>query len=678
MEFVSSSRNLPSINRNQYREALSPSHRIAAHRHLPVRNESPRPDLYQGRVPPYFSDGRLDLSRPATLPSARLQEGLGLWHGSRSHLVTPCINSQPFPRVIHRHQHQLQHQHPPLQTYRDTSQRRDPLSNKLFLGRSSLSGNNITENASPNCLSPFLPSLESHLPVDSPFEINNAAGETMDPRPSSTNSPPTPLSSPRDSARTAAGRESATPVSEENVAAFFARLPPQSALVLTQPSSASLGTRGTNMPSYFAAPHPLLQDRTAEPPSRLAPLSHNEPVSGPADFYAYCLDRGNGMFTRLIPADTLPMMGNVPPLLASSYGMKVLPDPPLQTQSPTMPMHLARVSSHLFPAASRRQMYNGPAPPPSAFSHSFGQRPGKKNKIYCSKWVHDGTCAFTQQGCKYKHEMPHDTKTQRDLGLFQGYPAWYKKWQQEQEQKQLQEPQEPLSSTEMFSSTVSLGAHAIPPPLPSVYGQPATPVMMRTRDLDLANQPTPPFSEKIKGPGGLFGGGAGTPQAAPWPSTEKLTDSFGRNFGFSDTGYSQSQSQQAQPAHLLAQQQYRQQSSSASNTGYSLPSFADPAYIRSPNQTSRFYLGQAQAYSANPPPRDSASRASSDAADYSAFGPICPPSSTMAPASPSTVQPVASLGGVFDQLRGPGTGNPFESYGSHSSSTGFGRGNTRS
>ena len=56
---------------------------------------------------------------------------------------------------------------------------------------------------------------------------------------------------------------------------------------------------------------------------------------------------------------------------------------------------------------------------------------GKKTKIYCDKWVHEGVCAFTQQGCKYKHEMPQDRATQHALGLFQGLPAWYKRHQSE-------------------------------------------------------------------------------------------------------------------------------------------------------------------------------------------------------------------------------------------------------
>jgi hypothetical protein len=51
----------------------------------------------------------------------------------------------------------------------------------------------------------------------------------------------------------------------------------------------------------------------------------------------------------------------------------------------------------------------------------------KRGKIYCDKWIHDGNCAFTQQGCKYLHEMPLDMETQMSVGLFNGLPAWYKR-----------------------------------------------------------------------------------------------------------------------------------------------------------------------------------------------------------------------------------------------------------
>lgn len=61
---------------------------------------------------------------------------------------------------------------------------------------------------------------------------------------------------------------------------------------------------------------------------------------------------------------------------------------------------------------------------------SSGAPPNQRRpKIYCDKWVHEGVCAFTQQGCKFKHEMPSDKATQHSLGLFHGFPQWWKKHQ---------------------------------------------------------------------------------------------------------------------------------------------------------------------------------------------------------------------------------------------------------
>lgn len=51
----------------------------------------------------------------------------------------------------------------------------------------------------------------------------------------------------------------------------------------------------------------------------------------------------------------------------------------------------------------------------------------RREKIYCDKWIHEGVCAFTQMGCKYKHEMPMDKVTQMGLGLNHGLPNWYRR-----------------------------------------------------------------------------------------------------------------------------------------------------------------------------------------------------------------------------------------------------------
>src|SRR4051794_26409315 len=53
--------------------------------------------------------------------------------------------------------------------------------------------------------------------------------------------------------------------------------------------------------------------------------------------------------------------------------------------------------------------------------------PRRREKIYCDKWIHEGVCAFTQLGCKYKHDMPMDKATQMSLGLNHGLPIWYKR-----------------------------------------------------------------------------------------------------------------------------------------------------------------------------------------------------------------------------------------------------------
>lgn len=44
-------------------------------------------------------------------------------------------------------------------------------------------------------------------------------------------------------------------------------------------------------------------------------------------YYAYCLDRGNGQYTRLIPADMLPPLVDIPALQQGCMGMTVLPCP---------------------------------------------------------------------------------------------------------------------------------------------------------------------------------------------------------------------------------------------------------------------------------------------------------------------------------------------------------------
>ena len=82
--------------------------------------------------------------------------------------------------------------------------------------------------------------------------------------------------------------------------------------------------------------------------------------------------------------------------------------------------------AHHHPAPNHQHHQHHPNQRPQQQQH-----PQRRPKVYCDKWVHEGVCAFTQQGCKYKHEMPFDKFTQHQLGLFHGYPAWWKKHQAE-------------------------------------------------------------------------------------------------------------------------------------------------------------------------------------------------------------------------------------------------------
>ncbi|KAJ5012360.1 Chromatin remodeling factor mit1 [Colletotrichum sp. SAR 10_99] len=165
-------------------------------------------------------------------------------------------------------------------------------------------------------------------------------------------------------------------------------------------------------------------------------------------FYAYCLDRGNGNYTRLVPADTLPPLVGIPAVQHGAEGMLVLPAPRgLDHQNPSggtiQPVAFKKRIDHIVASS--------PAPP-------------KKPKIYCDKWVHEGVCAFTQQGCKYKHEMPLDKATQHSLGLFHGLPTW---WKKQQAELQRQQQQQEASGTETFYDARQPQQGALPSPIRS-------------------------------------------------------------------------------------------------------------------------------------------------------------------------------------------------------------------
>ncbi|KAG8158496.1 hypothetical protein KVR01_011618 [Diaporthe batatas] len=184
---------------------------------------------------------------------------------------------------------------------------------------------------------------------------------------------------------------------------------------------------------------------------------------------AYCYDRGGGEFTRLVPVDMLPAeLENIPRRVPTDAEMIVLPMP-RQPGADGQPAD-AQMEQQRFATPTSSPIGNGngngngmastdiiqsqidsiinasPVPGGGQLvlatrgfdgkstptrrqggSSSAGGSSGRREKVYCDKWIHDGTCAFTQQGCKFKHEMPHDRETQEKLGLFHGYPTWWKK-----------------------------------------------------------------------------------------------------------------------------------------------------------------------------------------------------------------------------------------------------------
>lgn len=158
------------------------------------------------------------------------------------------------------------------------------------------------------------------------------------------------------------------------------------------------------------------------------PLPRGEAASGGLEGYAYCLDRGNGQYTRLIPADVLPPLNEIPARQPGPPGMVILPElhvaPPQGVAPLNKPVTMKTWQTQMGPVSDVLQNQIDQI---VATSPVITKRP----KIYCDKWIHDGQCAFAQQGCKFKHEMPFDKATQHSLGLFQGLPGWWKRLQVE-------------------------------------------------------------------------------------------------------------------------------------------------------------------------------------------------------------------------------------------------------
>ncbi|KAF9770250.1 hypothetical protein IL306_012224 [Fusarium sp. DS 682] len=185
----------------------------------------------------------------------------------------------------------------------------------------------------------------------------------------------------------------------------------------SQPSSHPMSSivTGTNYSLTGSPSHPSPSNGNG------GPVSISDCLNG----YAYCVKRPDGRYARLVPADMLPALNELPATQASAQGMVLLPDlhmqPPQGVAGMNQPVTFKAPSgpaSDILQTRIDRIVATSPAQQ-------------RRTKIYCDKWIHDGTCAFTQQGCKYKHEMPFDKATQQSLGLFHGFPKWWRDLQEE-------------------------------------------------------------------------------------------------------------------------------------------------------------------------------------------------------------------------------------------------------
>ncbi|KAH8685676.1 hypothetical protein BGZ60DRAFT_97821 [Tricladium varicosporioides] len=160
--------------------------------------------------------------------------------------------------------------------------------------------------------------------------------------------------------------------------------------------------------------------------------------------YGYAIQREDGSFTRLIRADNLEPINGISQSQGPE-GLIIVPEP--RQPSPrrqhteiyiprtivddlhnSVTRHRAMTNTSQASSSDPTQIAIDAIVAQSGMSSPPSRAPFfKREKIYCDKWIHEGVCAFTQMGCKYKHEMPMDRATQQTLGLNHGLPNWYRR-----------------------------------------------------------------------------------------------------------------------------------------------------------------------------------------------------------------------------------------------------------
>ncbi|KAG9559568.1 hypothetical protein KCU61_g5316, partial [Aureobasidium melanogenum] len=148
------------------------------------------------------------------------------------------------------------------------------------------------------------------------------------------------------------------------------------------------------------------------------------------------LGRDSSVGRKFSHAGAMSIKETVAPSLAA---MKYTPQPKVAPHNHHVDQHVhtqplplpasAFVPTHKPLGLSKsKPLYNEHPLPPS------GIEPDPSKKIYCTYWIQNGQCGFTQQGCMYKHEIPEDKETLESIGL-KSVPAWWRKEQARRKSK---------------------------------------------------------------------------------------------------------------------------------------------------------------------------------------------------------------------------------------------------
>ncbi|KAI5203717.1 hypothetical protein E4T42_00626 [Aureobasidium subglaciale] len=171
----------------------------------------------------------------------------------------------------------------------------------------------------------------------------------------------------------------------------------------------------------------------------------------------------------------------------------------VHVQPVTIPTPVSVQSSRPPIPPKSKPLYNERPLPPS------GIEPDQRKKVYCTYWIQNqGQCAYMQQGCMYRHEMPEDKKTLNSIGL-KSVPLW---WRQQQARNKKQKA---VRVPPSHSTDAQLVRQA-------VQDSRSNPVLQKTlvvsdAPTDLAPVSTSPIDSSS--PGGVRLGAAKTPVRGP-------------------------------------------------------------------------------------------------------------------------------------------------------------------